>query len=489
MNKKLLAWMLLILIVMSSFSGCTLIKKNEPEENAKKTEKSQKEKPSKKQAKTEKEEDIEEEEEEKEEQAEEEQERSKKPKKDRKNKEKDSSDSEEKNSVQEDRTNKKGKADKKEPSKKDEEDSGPKKDKSGKNRKDKTDKQEQPETAKAPNKSAPEAFVTVNSQMEATKAYSKILSTIYDIIETGTIDFEKYMGETGILNTIRDYGQTRLFELFGYYVTDISGDGVPELIIGNMQTDPTSPLVYVYSVHTLVNGEPYLVFESGVGNNYCASPEGKIYYYGDEDNYRFYELSQLSKNGKDLICLDFYYSIENYHISETNYYHNKLGYIDVDNSTLLSISAEEFSAYNDNLIQQMSPIGLFPFTAYDRRNGQTFGVIPRKTNIEEESLFNTTVITINPNPQTDVSLWPSRPIKNLKLLALEHYFDDKGKTRYKTKEIDSFGDADIELSFLLRMTFTGYYATVGFSFEEDGRTKKYALHMDKDTGSIYLMPF
>ncbi|RRD92247.1 hypothetical protein EII17_14265 [Clostridiales bacterium COT073_COT-073] len=500
MKKNILTWLLIIIISMTGFSGCTATKSNKPDESAKQTEKSQPDNKSKKQEETDKEAQEEEEQVE-------EKESSGKAKMDKKKSNQSKKEKEERDSEED--SNQKGKADKKnKATQKDEENKPEKKDTAPKDKsekkaqpeKDKTEKQDkspkkeslekdpkkQSEEANNPNKLPPETLAVIKKELEATEAYSEVLSTIYDIIETGSIDFEKYMGETQILETINAYGQTRLFELFGYCVMDISGDGIPELIIGNRQGNPNLPLTYVYSIHTLDQGKPYLVLESGTNYSLYAAPDGKIFTSDVEDNIHDFGLFQLTKNGQDIKCLDFYFSVENPHVSETYYYQNKIGVIDVDQSTALSVSAENFSALENELIRKMSVLPLLPFAAYERRKGQTYGVTAEKTVFESGALFNTTVIEIDKNPQTDVLLHPERPIKNLKILSLSQYFDDKGRTRYNTKVIREIGDVDFRTSYILRMNFAGESATVGFSYEEDGRTRSYSLNMDDIGDFIYL---
>ena len=93
------------------------------------------------------------------------------------------------------------------------------------------------------------------AQMDAS-AYGEILERFYTIISNPYEDYDDVPGEMGVSEVARNTGDSAL-DAIGYIIKDISGDGVPELMIG---TQPEYGQM-VNAVYTLVDGKPQFVFE------------------------------------------------------------------------------------------------------------------------------------------------------------------------------------------------------------------------------------
>ncbi|MBR5360095.1 MAG: hypothetical protein IK123_04310, partial [Lachnospiraceae bacterium] len=81
----------------------------------------------------------------------------------------------------------------------------------------------------------------------------------YDYISTGLMEKVSYAEDDHLLYDI------------GYVMTDISGDGIPELIIGyddDIQYDDLDEQSYILSVYTVKNKEPFCVIEGWARNSY-----------------------------------------------------------------------------------------------------------------------------------------------------------------------------------------------------------------------------
>ena len=79
-------------------------------------------------------------------------------------------------------------------------------------------------------------------------------------------------GEIGVLEAARDAGDRAEYEM-GYLVEDLSGDGIPELAVGQLGGP-------INALYTLVDGQPELVFEGWYRSSYVYMGDGHFYYYG-----------------------------------------------------------------------------------------------------------------------------------------------------------------------------------------------------------------
>lgn len=456
MKKKLFTWILLLTILMTSFSGCIVIKNDKSDDGAEKTKK------------------------EKVQQEEEEEGSSETGKKKDKKAEK-----EEK--IQRENPGAQGKLDKKDKKEEKKEEKADKQDK-----KDKKDKKENPEEKLGTDGGDWDFGPQLKKRAEAMEAYRDILSSVYDLIASGATTDEIQPGEAYIWETIRNYGQAELFGLFGYLVMDISGDGVPELIIANRQSSMEYPANYVYLMYTLVNGKPERVLESAAEYDFYVTVDGIVFFHTGYESMRpAFSLFQLSKDGLELNCKECYFVMEkDVNFNSVGYYYNNHGVMEPSVSQELNIDEKGLEEQRNRLFRELSLLPLSPFSDYEIAEGRDYAVTVEEINLENSAFLNYDVYEVDKsNPETDLRLSPTRPVKNFKLLELKHYFDKDKELRFKTKTLHSLPKMNIDYSLLVRMTFTGDYPTLGFSYEEDGRTSRYAIAWDKKTRALSLIRF
>ncbi len=147
------------------------------------------------------------------------------------------------------------------------------------------------------------------------KTYEEVLDSFYDEIafpnrkdRNRTVRF-KVNGLSARAAALGDTPEEQLNEI-GYCIEDISGDGIPELIIGVIRRNENRG-TRIISLYTMVDGEA-LIARNGkariIGwgrNRYYLLGEGLLYHEGSSGaQYSFHSIEQISKDGTSVKTLE-----------------------------------------------------------------------------------------------------------------------------------------------------------------------------------------
>ena len=208
-----------------------------------------------------------------------------------------------------------------------------------------------PKLQKGPTKKEETEKTQTPAQDEALlAAYDRILERSVEVLSSGG-DIEARDGEMGLLEAC--YGGTGV----GYAVEDLTGDGVPELVLGSLEDDT------LYAVYTGNQGEPVLMLEG-----YCRHPcrylgRGRFFCSGSASAFNsILSAYVLSKDGLELICEDFYFTDESAGDGmDVAFFHNTTGVMDPAVSDQLDIDYDQFFTIEDSWMEQVQAIALTPF--------------------------------------------------------------------------------------------------------------------------------
>lgn len=180
--------------------------------------------------------------------------------------------------------------------------------------------------------------INTENQDEYAGIYDELLDTIYNLMVSSPEDMLDIDGMGGIYEAIRDVPISEALSNVGYNIQDISGDGIPELMVGNVTggSDGKSYGTIVYALYTYIDGEPSLAFEGYYRNMYEWMGDGRFYYFGSGGAI-YSTFATYKLDGTDLICEDFYFSHEKDEtFEEIGYYHNTSGEWDISVSEEMS---------------------------------------------------------------------------------------------------------------------------------------------------------
>ena len=154
----------------------------------------------------------------------------------------------------------------------------------------------------------------------------------------------------------------------GYIIQDLSGDGIPELLIGSATGDeydvPAGTMIY--ALFTLKDNEPQLIFDGTYRNAYILLGDGTILNSGSAGAaYSIFGIYKLTEDGSELDCQGYWFTHEkDGNFEDIRCWYNTVGEMDVSMSEELDMTLDEFWKKEEELISQKKIPKLTSFAEY-----------------------------------------------------------------------------------------------------------------------------
>ena len=232
--------------------------------------------------------------------------------------------------------------------------------------KDKSDKKKSKKKKRRKEKSEKDnddEWVTLDKESGYMTVYEPVFTEVLDIINNG-YDYEKqykYVSD-GLIERVMYPSDDDLLNDTGYIMQDISGDGVPELLIGYNDTrasDEPVEVSYILSVFSIKDNEPCTVFQGWARSSYVPLPDRHFFYSGSASAFSSaIGENHISKDGSTIEWDDFYFMEEDAS-GEVEVFHNTTGIWDREKSEKLGIS--EYS-YRDMMERYVRRCVLYSWT-------------------------------------------------------------------------------------------------------------------------------
>ncbi len=201
-------------------------------------------------------------------------------------------------------------------------------------------------------------------------AYREVLDEFYTLIgaDENAEALLELGGGAGVLEAVRYLDDGSALDRVGYAIEDLSGDGIPELVIGAvMETEgDTGTGSDIYAVYACPDGTAQCTFEGWARNRFFSMADGGFFNLGSAGAaYTIFGAYDLSPDGTELVCRDYYFTYEkDENFSEIGFYHNTDAVWDPAASEELIISEDDFWALEEDLESQVRPMTFTPFSAY-----------------------------------------------------------------------------------------------------------------------------
>lgn len=235
---------------------------------------------------------------------------------------------------------------------------------------------------------------TKSDKTDGYAEYREIITRIYNLIETdgeiGSSDAD-VVGIVEELPRVLESDKIPAKEAFGYLIEDLTGDGIPELVIGDRREDEfVEERTKIYALYTLVNGNPQPVPDGFPGFDYSVLPllpfsayeisEGKTYavwgrFVEETDefiNHHYFEADKTEPQVSIVLFAD--RTVKNFKIL------NIQAELDEKTSDIKYKTEEIYSAQELNMrtpfVLNMTFYGLYPTKGFSYEDG---GVVKRYT--------------------------------------------------------------------------------------------------------------
>ena len=172
--------------------------------------------------------------------------------------------------------------------------------------------------------------------------------------------------KTGAVEVINGAEDGKAADTLGYWISDLSGDQIPELVIGAVNEQYMGSGSYrILAVYTCLDGQSRAVFGGWARNRYYLLDDGRIFNEGSNGAiYSIFNTGKLSRDGTKLETEDFYFTYEK---NEGNWndigrYHNTTGEYDKALSEEMEITEEEFWKLQESLTGRIVTLPLIPLS-------------------------------------------------------------------------------------------------------------------------------
>lgn len=347
---------------------------------------------------------------------------------------------------------------------------------------------EQPSTAKT-------------EQVDYPALYAPVLDETCDVLYNGRREEMSYAYlPSGVMELAAWTESDELLRTVGYSIRDLSGDGVPELLIGVIANElaPTPEKSVIFGGYTLMGGKPAKFLDGWARNSYQWLGDGRFYNFGSGGAaYSGFGAFRLSPDGMTLNCEEFYFTSEKDETShEIGFYHNTTGSWDAAASEELALNEDAFwqimlDYENQCLTPELTPFSNYAAIYIARSAGSKVyasyfdDVADRLPPYEDASTY-----LPDGTYDTTVVFQTGEEAQNFKLLALAlRGVDENGNAAFDIDEVFSLPALYPGVPLVVPMSFPGDMPSSGFSYTDaDGTVKTFTLSVSGRDGTLVIAP-
>ncbi|MDY4970419.1 MAG: hypothetical protein SO101_09195 [Lachnospiraceae bacterium] len=358
------------------------------------------------------------------------------------------------------------------------------------------------ETTAAPDKKEESAAsgVSETEEFDDTQVYDAVLQRFYELIsEGGNDECDFGEGERGVWELAVGMETDDVLEQTGYAVQDISGDGIPELLIGYIAGEEDMIRGNcIYAVYTCQDYTPYLVLEGWYRNAYYYLGEGRFFNTGSESAFcSIFGTYQMTADGTDLNCEDFWYTgMKENDSSEMEFYHNTSGDTESADSEKLEISDDEFWQIEETLKKQAISLELTPFSSFAAAQGNAGTTQEALVHaewaeeIQPEWSGYETFTADEGEYAAGVVFTSEKTVRDFKLTALTmREVDDQGNITFDASTIYTLDVLTPDHPLIVQMSLPETIPMYGISYrvnEDDETVRCFTVQISGKDGSLLL---
>ncbi len=330
-------------------------------------------------------------------------------------------------------------------------------------------------------------------------AYSKILDGAYEFVTTGSEKNLVNEGMGGVEEVYHMQGAQQAQNLLGYSLLDVTGDNVPELLVGFISSKMGSGYYgnEIYAVYSMVDGRAQRLLEGWGRTSINLLPEDKFFYRssGGAAAYVYAKLSLASDGASNF---DYYCFTQGAGDGTVRMYRNRTGSNDPKASQELKQTLDEFfesEAFADDSAH-VQAVEFIPLSFYKKQGfkGLAQGSLAcyfAKDKRELAAMANKITLA-GARRDEELIFLPKKNVEGFKVLRLSvKNAADDGTISYNTSE-----DFSRDLLLANEPLNVGYpqplgsIPNVGFAFKDDlGRLRSFSTSASGYDGSLVINEF
>lgn len=329
------------------------------------------------------------------------------------------------------------------------------------------------------------------------EAYRELLEGYRELIRNPDPDYDAGDGEIGVIEASLALDPEAALQYFGYAVTDLSGDGTPELFIGAVAAESDAEFYKhpIFAAYTLSDGEAELIFGGWARSAYFWTGGNGFLYTGSGGAMNsIFGTFRLSRDGRTPEWTDYYFTdARDDNFQELGYYYNAAGVPDQSVSTEAEIDAEEFQRLEDSAAAKIRPMELIPFS--EASAGTGFAALPVRGRWAEDALSEYSdydeFAASDHELRVRVLYETSRTVRDFRILDLTFTdFGADGKPVFTEKDLYRQDQLTPERPLVVELVFYGDFPNNGFSYVgADGEVRKFALNLSGLDGSLIAVEY
>ena len=326
----------------------------------------------------------------------------------------------------------------------------------------------------------------VATEMDYSGVYDILLSKTYSFISNASEETVPEEGQFGILEALTGVEGDKKLQRAGYVTEDINKDNIPELLIFavNENGGETPTGTRVLAAYTCSGSDVKLVFEGNSRNRYYVLSDGTIYNESPSSGaYAIFANSELPYLGTSLIVKDYYFTspLEG-DPTETGYYHNTTGVIDVTSSELFTDSMDGFEQKQKEYSKNILTIELKDFEALAEEGLTSFVYAEFIEDTDVDADYCRSYTADETGYERTVVFFAEGEVSEFKLLSLQ-YTDVNSYTTEEVYAFDLSEDEPLAVNMMLSTSPSAY----GISYvNSKGEEVVLAVELSGLDGSILL---
>lgn len=272
----------------------------------------------------------------------------------------------------------------------------------------------------------------------------------------------------------------------GFAVTDLSGDGIPELLIGSLGSG------MLFAVFTVSDGAPKLVLEGWYRNAYYLLQDGSIYNRGSGGAaYTILGIYDISEDGTALTCRDCWFTHEkDGNFEDIRCWHNTTGEMDPAVSEELPMTLDEFWEMESAFAEQVVIPNMTAFGEYGGLEKPMYAENPTITAFYDHEYAGAydEYTADDSEYAAKVVFTTDGTVRDFKILALTVTdVSEEGSVSFAFDELYTYGELTPDKGLAVKMSLPETIPFYGISYTDGtGADRIFSVNLSGFDGSVYL---